>query len=385
MINELKSPDKYILIVDDIPSNLKVLGNTLHNLGYKFEFSTSGASALQWLTKKNFDLVLLDIMMPEMDGLEVCRRIRQNPHWQNLPVLFLTAKSDKESLLEGFRIGGQDYITKPFDMQELAARVHTQLELRSKTQELNTLNEHLERIVLQRTQELANANIELQGLDSAKNEFMKIISHELRTPLNGIIGPLQIITAANKNEELERWLDMLRESVERLERFTMLTLRITELQTGADCLRKEHFSVYEMITEVVEALPEAERINVHGVDIHQILFADRELMRECVGILIGNALKHSPPQSVVSISSMSENGQVALFIQDSGKGFTPIQKRLTSKVFSNGAEHIDSNTGLPLKMVSLAAQRHGGSLQVHSQTLGSVLELRLPSEEYFKQ
>lgn len=264
MMNETKSAVKYILIVDDIPSNLKVLGNTLHNLGYKFEFSTSGASALQWLTKKSFDLVLLDIMMPEMDGLEVCRRIRQNPQWQNLPVLFLTAKSDKESLLEGFRVGGQDYITKPFDTQELAARVHTQLELRSKTEELNHLNAHLELIVQQRTQELAKANDELQGLDCAKNEFMKIISHELRTPLNGIIGPLQIISAGNKNAELDRWLEMLRESVERLERFTLLTLHITELQSGSNCLRKEPFSVFEMVSEIVYTMSEEDRINIHA-------------------------------------------------------------------------------------------------------------------------
>ena len=381
MIKENKYPEKCILIVDDIPSNLKVLGNTLHNLGYKFEFSTNGASALQWLTKKSFDLVLLDIMMPEMDGLEVCRRIRQNPQWQHLPVLFLTAKSDKESLLEGFRIGGQDYITKPFDIQELAARVHTHLELRSKTEELNNLNAHLELLVQQRTQELAKANYELLGLDSAKNEFMKIISHELRTPLNGIIGPLQIISASNKNTELDRWLEMLRESVDRLERFTLLTLRITELQTGTDCLRKELFSVYEMVTEIIESMPQVDRINIHGIDIHQMFFADRELIRECIEIIIGNALKHSPQHSTVSICSMKEKNTEILLVQDTGKGFTPSQKLLTKQVFTNGADHVDNNTGLPLKMVALAAQRHGGHLLVHSQPVGSVVEMRLPAAE----
>lgn len=375
------STGSYILIVDDIPSNLKVLGNTLHNLGYKFEFATSGASALQWLAKKQFDLVLLDIMMPEMDGLEVCRRIRQNPSWQTIPVLFLTAKNDKESLLEGFRIGGQDYITKPFDTQELAARVSTHLELRGKTEELNRLNSNLEQLVLQRTEELARANDELKVLDTAKNEFMKIISHELRTPLNGIVGPLQIITATNKNADLERWLEMLHESVARLERFTMMALRITELHTGTECLRKELFSVYKVVSGITDTLMSSDRVDIQGVNIHQQLFADREMIGECIEVLIGNALKHSPKETIVTVQSLRDMDMEVLLVQDNGKGFTAEQKLLAKSVFSNGSEHIDSNTGLPLKMVALVADRHGGQLLVHSLASGSVLELRLPVYE----
>jgi len=357
---------------------LKVLGNTLHNLGYKFEFSTNGASALEWLEKKKFDMVLLDIMMPEIDGIEVCRRIRQNPQWDNVPVLFLSAKNDKESLLEGFRIGGQDYITKPFDIQELAARVHTHLELRSKTEELNELNEHLEHIVMQRTQELALANVELHGLDAAKNGFMKIISHELRTPLNGIVGPLQIITAGNKNADLERWLEMLRVSVERLERFSMMALRITELQTGSECLRKELCSLHEIITDKIETLSADKRIDIIGFDTQQMIFIDRELMAECIEILIANALKHSPPQSMVTIKSTSDKWQEVIRIEDSGKGFTDSQKQLVNRIFTNGDEHVDSNTGLPLKMVSLTIQRHNGQIDIHDLSPGSAIEIKLP-------
>jgi phosphoserine phosphatase RsbU/P len=119
-----------VLIVDDNPKNLQILGNYLQNEGYKVEFALDGNSALDWIERTEFDLILLDIMMPGMDGFEVCKIIKKDPVKQRIPVIFLTAKVDTESIVNGFDLGAVDYIIKPFNQKELIARVKTQIEIK---------------------------------------------------------------------------------------------------------------------------------------------------------------------------------------------------------------------------------------------------------------
>lgn len=119
-----------ILIVDDEPKNIQLLGSLLREKGYLVEFALDGARALSWLDAKPFDLVLLDIMMPGMDGYEVCRRIKENLGTRHIPVIFLTAKTEIEDIVKGFEVGGTDYVTKPFKSPELLARVKVRVEMK---------------------------------------------------------------------------------------------------------------------------------------------------------------------------------------------------------------------------------------------------------------
>ena len=125
-----------ILIVDDNPKNLQVLGNYLKNEGYKVEFALDGRSALDWIKQAEFDLILLDIMMPGMDGFEVCKIIKSDPVKQKIPIIFLTAKVDTESIVNGFDLGAVDYVLKPFNQKELIARVKTQIEIKKSRDEI---------------------------------------------------------------------------------------------------------------------------------------------------------------------------------------------------------------------------------------------------------
>jgi CheY-like chemotaxis protein len=137
-------PDKHngtaaetsILIVDDNPKNLQILGNYLQNEGYHVEFAMEGDSALKWVERMEFDLILLDIMMPGRDGYDVCKMIKSVPVKQKIPIIFLTAKTDTESIIKGFDAGAVDYITKPFNQKELLARVRTQIELKKNRDEI---------------------------------------------------------------------------------------------------------------------------------------------------------------------------------------------------------------------------------------------------------
>ena len=126
-----------VLIVDDVTKNIQLVANYLKQVGYEINYALSGKAALNHIKKSSFDLILLDIMMPEMDGFEVCKRLKLNDEFKDIPVIFLTAKTDIESITRAFEVGGIDYITKPFNKAELLARVKTHLELQH--QEIQSL------------------------------------------------------------------------------------------------------------------------------------------------------------------------------------------------------------------------------------------------------
>jgi phosphoserine phosphatase RsbU/P len=156
-----------ILIVDDLPENIKVLGNSLQKEDYRISFATSGPQAVEMTLKNNIDLVLLDIMMPGMDGFEVCRQLKQEERTRNIPIIFITAKAEKQDIVHGFECGAVDYVTKPFNAAELAARVQTHLDLkrtkeilRDQAEELAWTNKRL----MKKNEKLERALVEIEAL-----------------------------------------------------------------------------------------------------------------------------------------------------------------------------------------------------------------------------
>src|SRR6266487_5935775 len=168
MTNNAVSIKTRILVVDDITKNLQIVGTMLRNAGYEVMPTTSGAQALERVRVQLPDLILLDLMMPEMDGLEVCHRLKADPLTQQIPVIFLTASNEMEYLVKGFEAGAVDYVTKPFNPPELLARVRTHLELK-------------------------HARERLREMNNEKNEFMGIAAHDLRSPLNAVKGYSEMI------------------------------------------------------------------------------------------------------------------------------------------------------------------------------------------------
>jgi len=240
MINQKSTESQLpaILIVDDNPQNLQVLGTILKDNTYKIEFSINGEAALKWLESRHFDLILLDINMPGMGGFEVCRKLRSNPEMNNIPIIFLSADTDRESILKGFELGAQDYVTKPFDSRELLVRVRTQLKLKDSLEKLEKFNKSLEDKVVERTSQLKESyvkletmNLKLTGLDKVKTDFLNLISHEIRTPLNGIVGILGVLKSPIYTHEISDLIELLDSSVKRLEKFSLDALLITKLKT----------------------------------------------------------------------------------------------------------------------------------------------------------
>jgi len=216
-----------ILLVDDNPQNLQVLGKLLQEEKYKIEFAVNGESALDWLKNKQFDLILLDLNMPGMNGFEVCKRIRSGVEKNDVPVIFLSAESERESILKGFEVGAQDYVTKPFDTRELLARVRTQLELKSKTENLEKINEWLGKkiekwlkISLTRTEPNAVNDLGAKMMEFDKNQsfILKDICLELKTSVNEVEKIIGKNKDSNIRNQFKDIIKRMEDSITKIEK-----------------------------------------------------------------------------------------------------------------------------------------------------------------------
>src|SRR3954447_3121215 len=196
-----------IMIVDDNPANLKLLEEMLQEQGHEVHSFPSGRLALAAVARNAPDLILLDVKMPEMNGYEVCDQLKSSEEYAQIPVIFLSALSETHDKTRAFQSGGVDYISKPFQLEEVHARVETHLKLYRMQNALQRQNESLEIAVAARTRELAEANARLTILDRSKNDFLNMISHEFRTPLHGLLGVgdliLEGMPATAGNNELQ--------------------------------------------------------------------------------------------------------------------------------------------------------------------------------------
>jgi len=367
-------PESAILIVDDNPENLQVLGKILQENKFEIEFAINGEAAMVWLKKKQFDLILLDINMPGMNGFEVCRKIRSNPELNNVSVIFLSAESERESILKGFEIGAQDYITKPFDARELLVRVKTHLSLKNSLEKLENLNKSLEEKVDERTQQLKKANekleitnIKLLELDGAKADFLNLISHEIRTPLNGILGPLELLKETATASEIGELVEILDISVKRLERFSLNALLITKLKTKKIEIKKDKIHLSNLITEILDE--EKEELQSGNIRIRRsnetdldLILGDVELIKKCIGNILDNAIHYSPKDGTIEINKYVEDHNIICEIKDNGKGFTTGTIDHIIELFTKDDKCKDNCTGIGLPIAKMIMEAHGGSI-----------------------
>jgi two-component system sensor histidine kinase/response regulator len=362
------------LIVDDNSKNIQLLASVLTNNNYEIEYALNGEKALEWLKEITFDLILLDIMMPEMDGFETCRKIKEIPAKNEIPIIFLTANTDIESVTNAFDIGGVDYITKPFNEKELLARVKTHLELKDNKDKLKKVNIWLEEQVALKTeelqvayQELQEAFQELEQLDVAKDEFLKILSHEIRTPLNGIVGPLQLLKIRIDDENIIRLLQMLEVAVKRLEKFSYDALLITTLKTQKHKTTLTDVDTYKLLEYNLlgfnEQISEKNlKINLDNFQHDLTIKTDSDLFSESLKRVIDNAIVFSDENSEITISSDQSKEQCTITITDEGKGFKESILNQELSLFNPGEGHIDQNVGIDLYLVNLIMQTLNGKL-----------------------
>ncbi|OQX78374.1 MAG: hypothetical protein B6D64_06795 [Bacteroidetes bacterium 4484_276] len=370
--------DCKILVVDDLSTNIQMIGKILLQENYQVSFALSGKEALSVLDKNSCDLILLDILMPGMDGYEVCDRIKSNDKTKNIPIIFLTAKTDSDSIIKGFKYGAVDYVGKPFFTEELLSRIKTQLRLKKQNEQLESWNNLLEDKIKERTSELQSANEELALLEKAKNNFLMLISHELRTPLNAINGFTELLHSSLKSSKHSEAIKYLKQSSEKLIALADSALLITELQSGSYLMDFSRINLREMCELAIAAF--SDDINnksikiISGFDEGSLdINGDYNLVLCCIRNLMHNAIKYSPAGGSITLKTSKANNHTLLEISDTGPGFPKEELGKLFRLFGKEEKDFNEGFGLDLATAKLIMDIHSGKISAENLPGGGAM------------
>ena len=341
-----------ILIVDDIPANLKVLGDILKGDGYKVRPVPNGMLALQVAEKEKPDLILLDIMMPDMDGYEVCRRLKENKDLSGIPVIFISALNETDDIVKALTSGGADYITKPFKAEEVKARVATHLKIYHQSKELIELN----------------AN---------KDKFFSIIAHDLRGPLGGFMGLTEMMAGDvqyfTDHEKKNLLLDLSR-SARNIFNLLENLLEWSQMKRGNTTFEPQILILMDVVSDCVKIVTETARkksINIIvNIPVRSEVFADTNMLQTVMRNLISNAIKFTRRGGTITVSAKPATfGKVEISVKDTGIGIKPemIENLFRPDVSSNrkGTED-EASTGLGLLLCKEFIDKHNGIIWAES-------------------
>ena len=349
-----------LLVVDDEPSNVDVLRDLLESLGYRTVGAGSGDAALALARDRRPDLVLLDIMMPGTDGLEVCRRLKADPATASIPVVFVTALSEAEDRARGIEAGGDDFLTKPFSRPVLVARIRSLLRLK------------------QAQDELASSYRRLQALETLKDDLTRMVVHDLKSPLTGVLGNLEMVLDGDAGPLTADQLRLLGDARERggdLLRMVDNLLDLSRLEESQVTLQVRDMDVARLLHEAtgawkVRAEREGARIAVKAPASGLGVRADEGMVRRVLGNLIGNALRHGGDGVSVRVSAMEAEGGVKVTVADDGPGIAEGDQEMIFRKYGRrgdeGARPV-GGSGLGLTFCKLAVEAHGGRIWVQSR------------------
>ncbi|MCB1179044.1 MAG: hybrid sensor histidine kinase/response regulator [Leptospiraceae bacterium] len=350
-----------ILIVDDNQKNIQVLGTLLSSHNYKIIVANNGVQALKIIDKYLPDLILLDINMPEMDGFEACKILKSQENTKEIPIIFLSAKVEKEDIVKGFKLGAVDYVTKPFDHLELVTRVNTHLSLRNKTLEVEKKNNEV-------------------------HELIRVLLHDIANPLSGIKG---IVDIGQENPAiLEKGSKILATAVDNCFAIINNVRKMRALDDGKSSLTISPNKLDSMIKESLlifqtKLLDKMLKVNVNiDSDLEAIL--DRDLFINSVfNNLLTNAIKFSPKNSSIDIEAKKVGEKVEFLVKDYGIGIPEeilvnlfAFNKSTSRKGTNG----ESGTGYGMPIVKKIVEMFEGEIHIESSEnppSGTIIKLIL--------
>ena len=387
-----------VLVVDDTPANLVALGAVLEPLGVRIVEARSGAEAIARASEESFAVALVDVQMPEMDGFEVARRLRETPTGVELPIIFLTAiHRDEEYARKGYASGAADYITKPYDPDVLRARVKAFVDLFQQRERLRLAqvgertrerDEALEKLAALLDSERA-ARREAESANRAKDEFLATVSHELRTPLSAILGWAGIARQKAITPDVERALTTIERNARAQMRIIEDVLDVGRIVSGKMKLEIAATDVAEAVEGAVQAVrPSADAKQLAlavAVDADVgVIAADPERLQQIVWNLLSNAIKFTPKGGRVAVSARRTGSTVVLVVSDDGQGVGP---EFLPHLFEPFRQADGSTTrrhgglGLGLAIVKQLVDAHGGAITAHSdgQGRGASFTVELPA------
>jgi signal transduction histidine kinase len=379
-----------ILIVDDTPENLQVLSATLLDRGYKVRGVINGKMAIRAAKSGSPDLILLDIKMPEMNGYEVCAKLKADGETSEIPVIFISALDEVLDKVKAFQIGGVDYITKPFQVEEVLARVEHQLTIKRLQKELIARNNQLQQEIVERKK----AEEQAAAASQAKSQFVANMSHELRTPLNAILGFTQVMSRDSllSNENIEN-LRIINRSGQHLLELINDVLDLSKIEAGIVALDESSFDLYQVLDTLEEMFQiKAETKNLHlkfsvQSQVPQYIKTDEKKLRVCLINLLGNSIKFTENggeillrvgvetvpflsgETEIDSNSISNERCVIFFeVQDTGVGIAAEEMDTLFNAFvqTEAGKKAADGTGLGLNITKKYVEIMGGNIEVSS-------------------
>lgn len=375
-----------ILIVDDEPDNFDVIETLLLNLDYGLYYAASGAAAIDSLETLQPDLILLDVMMPKMDGIEVCQRIKALEQWKTVPIIMVTALNTKADLARCLQVGADDFIGKPINGLELRARVQSMLRIKQQHDSLQSFSR------LQRN----TINLLSDNLTGLRNNLALSLPHELNTPLNGILGTTQLLIDGVDEmdaKDIHQLLDLSYQSACRLAKLTQRFLNYLYLELTTASLQEEKTDPHKknqisssqaIVVPLAQAI--ADKLN-RGKDlVYQVIDTPVPIsalhLQWIVEELLDNAFKFSQPQTPVTVRGECREELFHFWVSNLGQGMTAQQ------IASIGAfmqferrTYAQQGAGLGLKIVQKVVELYGGRFRIssiHQQEL--TVHITLPLE-----
>ncbi|PPT05405.1 Circadian input kinase A [Geitlerinema sp. FC II] len=404
-----------ILIVDDQPDNLRVLSSLLEQKGYSVRRAIHGKIALNAARADPPVLILLDIMMPQMDGYEVCQQLKENEQTRDIPIIFLSALGDVTEKVKAFEVGGVDYITKPFQFPEVLVRIEHQLTLQALKQEtqrqnefLQQLNSQLEERVTKRTAELQQKTEQLisveeelrralakeKEINEFKSHIITTISHEYRTPLTTIFSTSELLEHYRhklSEEKFVKYLKRIQESVKYLTSLFNDVIFVDRMQLGQLELDREEVDLKLLCCEVIDRLKPNIKPGQSLKFSHQIIETiepsiqntwDKDILFQILHNLLSNAIKFSSEQSEIDLELIETQHAIQFKIGDRGVGIPPDSLERLFELFYRGKNSKNTRgTGLGLTIVKKCVDLCNGEIAVESEVgAGTTFTVTLPRQ-----
>lgn len=367
------NPSEYkILIVDDVMSNVLLLKVLLTNEKFAIATASNGRQALEQVEKENPDLVLLDIMMPDMSGFEVAQHLKSNPNTADIPIIFLTALNSTADIVKGFQVGANDFISKPFNKEELIIRVTHQISLVA-----------AKRLILSKTEEL-------QRTIAGRDKLYSVIAHDLRSPMGSIkmVLNMLILNLPSKKigAEMYELLTMANQTTEDV--FSLLDnlLKWTKSQIGKLNVVYQDVDLVEVtdgVIEIFSMVASLKKIRIREMKPEKMMVnADIDMLKTVVRNLLSNAIKFSKENSEVLVKMEEVDGMAVVSVQDHGCGISEEgQKKLlhTDTHFSTFGTNNEEGSGLGLLLCKDFVVKNGGKLWFTSKEgEGSIFSFSIP-------
>ena len=360
-----------VLVVDDEPANVELLARRLEALGAETIRASNGEDALRMAEREMPDLILLDVMMPGIGGFETCRRLKINDRTAPIPVIFATALTDAADLSNGFEAGGIDYITKPIEPIELAARVRSA-------------------IFTKRLQdELRGTNDQLRKVERSRQELIGMLGHDIRNLANSLVAFLQLVRLGQldaSRPEFGELLGLSESNVTELLRMVNALLDVYKMEEGKLEADQQLIALDDLVKKSINQL--AAEARARGVELECAtgngkVFVDETLLVRVVTNLLANSVKHTPSggKAVVEATAPA-NGWVTLRVRDTGPGIPAVDAaNVFDRFYQTAGGRSRGGTGLGLAFCKLAVELHGGKIRVANPgEAGAVIELTLPVE-----